>query len=173
VTTHADDRWPIAELGDVARLRVLAEALPGVHRHETVIDAQFDDVWACISDLERSTPVFESDVQSLRVVARDGDDWKIRVRLPKWLASLPLRLDVTMRDGWCWMVARPQLYVVGIAAEPVEGGTLLGFMEGVALPRWRGTRWLTAVPLALSRWRHRNHIPRDVARLVKLVGGDA
>jgi hypothetical protein len=165
----SDDRWPIAQLSDVARLRVLAAGLPGVHRHEAVIEAEFPEVWGFFSDLERSTPLFESDVQSLRVFARDADQWKVRVRLAKWMGSMPLRLDVTMREGWCWMVSRPQFYVIGIAAEPVPGGTLLGYMEGVVLPQPRGTRWLTAAPLALSRWRHRAHVPRDVARLTNLI----
>jgi hypothetical protein len=170
--TNADDRWPVATLGDVARLRAIAAGLPGVHLHEQVIEAGFADVWGFVSDLERTTPLFEPDVQSLRVVARDGDRLRVRVRMPRWAGSVPLHLDATMRDGWCWMVARPQVYVIGIAAEPAVGratGTLLAHMEGVVLPRRRGVAWATAPVLAVSRWRHRFHVPGDVARMARQI----
>ena len=164
-----DRGWPEASLGDIARLRALAAGLPGVHVHEQVLDAPFDEVWAFVSDLERTTPLFEPDVSSLRILERRGQRWRVRVRLPWWVARAPLNLDVTMRDGWCWMVARPQLYVIGIAAEPAGAGTRIAHMEGAVLAGPAVLRWLARPALAVSRWRHRFHVPRDVRRMVAVM----
>ncbi|MEY2474578.1 MAG: hypothetical protein QOK28_3907 [Actinomycetota bacterium] len=166
--TIADDAWPAARLGNLARLRAVAAGLRGVHFYERVIDAPFADVWAFASDLERTTRSFEPDVHSLRVLERNGDHWKVRVRMPRWAGTAPLTLDVTMRDGWCWMVSRPALYVVGMAAEPVDADgsqTRFGLAEGAVLPVAAWAQPATRPLLAVSRWRHRFHVPRDVARL--------
>lgn len=171
MTTFAE-RWPSARLGRVARLRVVAAGLPGAHLHERVINADFDEVWRVVSDLERTTPLCEPDVQSLQVLARNDDRWQVRVRLPRWAASRSLHLDVTMRTGWCWMTSRPGFYVIGIAAEPAPGqpgATLLAHLEGVTLPHPPAAGWLVAPLLALSRWRHRLHVPRDAARLAAAI----
>jgi hypothetical protein len=170
--TGVDQQWPTARLGPLARLRVLAEGLPGAHLHECVIEAAFAKVWTCVSDLERTTPLVEPDVQSLRVLERSGDDWQVRVRLPRWAGSMPLHLDVTMREGWCWMVSRPQLYVIGIAAEPVPDrpdATVVAQLEGAVLPGRSLARWAAGPVLGISRWRHRLHVPGDLARLAAYV----
>lgn len=163
--------WPVAVLGNLARLRALAAGLHGVHLHEQVLDAPFADVWETVSDLEGTAPRYESDVRSLRIVEQEGERWKIKVRMPLWALGAPLDLDVTMRDGWCWMVTRPQLYVVGLAAEPLGDRTLFGHMEGLAVSG-RVPAVLQPVMrpvLALSKARHRLHVPRDVHRLAGLV----
>ena len=163
--------WPVAVLGHLGRLRALAAGLPGVHLHEQVIDAPFDEVWGTVTDLERNTPRYESDVRAVRVVERDGERWTIEARMPLWMSGAPLRFDVTMRDGWCWMVSRPQFYVVGFAAEPLADQTLFGHMEGLAVSSRVPTvlRPATRPLLALSRARHRRHVPRDVHRLAALL----
>ena len=51
----------------VRQLRVLGAALPGVAVVERVLDAPFDEVWSFLSDLERSVPMFDHLVGSLRV----------------------------------------------------------------------------------------------------------
>jgi hypothetical protein len=168
-TIDRGDGWPVAELSRVARLRVLAAGFPGAHLHEQVVEAPFEDVWRLVSDLEGSTPRYEPDVSSLRILHKDGERWRVRVRLPWWLGRAPMPLDVTMRDGWCWMIVRPQLYVIGIAAEPLGSATRLAHMEGFTLPGGRWRRRLARPLLAVSRWRHRVHVPRDVARLAALL----
>ncbi|MEY2403008.1 MAG: hypothetical protein QOD38_559 [Acidimicrobiaceae bacterium] len=170
--TIAEQAWPAARLGPLARLRAIAAGLPGVHLHEEVIDAAFDDVWRFVSDLERTTTTFEPDVRSLRILERDAAHWKVRIRLAPWLGALPLNLDVTMQDGWCWMISRPHLYVVGMAAEPLEGSptaTSYGHLEGVVLPTAPWARAAAWPILGISRWRHRVHVPRDVARIAAHV----
>jgi hypothetical protein len=166
--TIADAAWPVARLGHLTRLRAIAAGLPGVHLHEQMIDAALEDVWRFISDLERTTTTFDPDVRSLRILERDHDRWKIRVRLAPWLGTLPLNLNVTMQDGWCWMVSRPQLYVIAMAAEPLDGNpaaTHFGHMEGLVLPTAAWARAVTTPVLTISRWRHRVHVPRDVDRI--------
>lgn len=170
MTDVADDRrWPSATLDRIARLRVVAAGLPGVHLHERELEAGFDDVWAFVSDLERTTPLFEPDVASLRILEQDGTRWRIQVRMPRWAAGMPLRLDVTMQDGWCWMITRPRLYAIGIAAEPTTTGTRVAHLEGLFLPVPAWVRPLTKPLLAVSRWRHRIHVPRDLARMAALL----
>jgi hypothetical protein len=173
LVTGIEGTWPTATLGTVSHLRVLAAGLPGAHLHEDVIDAPFDDVWSFVSDLERSAPLFDSDVHSLQVLDVDGEHWRIRARLPRWAATAPLHFDVTMRPGWCWMVSRPQAYVIGMAAERAGSATRFGHMEGVVLP---APRWLGPAVrplLTASRWRHRFHVPGDVARIVDHLRGHA
>lgn len=163
--------WPTAELDGIARLRVLAAGLPGVVVHERVLAAPYDAVWGFLSDLERSAPAFDSDVASLRILRRTGDRLLIESRGSWRLLSGPLRFDVDLTDGWCWMVSRPQLYVVGMAAEP-DGPdrTRFGHLEGVVAPGSPATRAIAAPVLALSRWRHRHHVPRDVDRIERCLG---
>lgn len=163
--TDLPDRWPTATVDRVARLRVLAAGMPGSHLDERVIAADFESVWATVADLETSGPAYDTDVHSVKVLARDGERWRIRARLAWWAATLPVPFDVTMRDGWCLMVSRPQLYVIGIAAEPHPAGTRLAHLEGVNVPSPRWARLLLRPTHAISRWRHRRHVPRDVDRL--------
>lgn len=164
--SRVEQNWPTATLGTVGHLRVLAAGLPGAYLHEQIVDVPFDDVWDFVSDLERWAPLSDSDVHSLRVVHRDGERWRVRVRLPRWAATAPVQVDVTMVPGWCWMVTRPQAYVVGIAAEPHGSGTRLAHMEGVVVPAPRWMAFAVRPLLAISRWRHRLHVPADVARMV-------
>src|SRR5262245_66618320 len=106
--------WPTVELDRVAQLRVLSQALPGVAFEERTIAAPFDVVWDFVSDLPNSVPRFDRDVGSIEILERDRAQLKIISR-PAWL-PIPVRFDVELREGWCWMVSRPQLYVVGMAA---------------------------------------------------------
>lgn len=157
--------WPAAELGDIARLRVLAAALPGVAVHERLIDAPFDEVWRFVGDLERSAPTFDRDVTWLRIKERDGDRLRIVAGGPSWAFRAPLAFEVHLRPGWCWMVGRRQLYVVGMAAEPDGERTRFAHLEGVG----GAARWLRPVH-AISRWRHEHHLPHDVDGIERALG---
>jgi hypothetical protein len=91
-------------------------------------------------------------------------------RGPWWLGRRAIGFDVELRPGWCWMVARrPQLYVVGMAAVPDGDGTLFGHLEGVVLPAPRWVSPLVRPILAVSRLRHRHHVPRDVDGIERLL----
>jgi hypothetical protein len=160
--------WPAAELDHVSRLRVLSHALPGVGFEERTIAAPFDVVWGFVSDLPSSVPRFDRDVASIEILERHGDRLKIVSRPP--VIGIPIKLDVDLRAGWCWMVARPQIYVVGMAAVPAGEHTRFAMLEGISLA---GARLLlpTRAPVhAISRWRHRRHLPHDLDAIERALG---
>jgi hypothetical protein len=168
--TSPDATWPTATLSDIARLRVLAEGMRGLIVHERRIAAPFDSVWSFVTDLEHSVPIWDRDVASVRIVHHDGQHLDIRARGTWRVGGLPLRFDVELQPGWCWMVSRPQFYVVAMAAEPDGDGTRFAHLEGVAL---RHPPWLAPAArplLGLSRWRHRRHVPRDVDGIERALG---
>ena len=164
----SDERWPSATLGDLQRLRLLAEALPGVVLVERTLDAPIERVRSTVFDLERSVPQFDRDVAWLRIAGRRRGRLDIRARAP-W-SPVPFRFDVDLRPGWCWMVSRPQFYVIGMAAEPTEDGrTRFGHLEGLSLPAPRWLRPLVRPVLAISHRRHRRHVAHDLAGIERLV----
>jgi hypothetical protein len=77
--------------------------------------------------------------------------------------------DVTLDEGWCWMVTRPRAYVVGMAAEPTADGlgTRYAHLEGVApsLPRGLGRpmAWLLRRGCRLQR----HHVHHDIDGIVR------
>jgi hypothetical protein len=152
--------WPVAQLDRVARLRVLAESLPGTVVQERLIDAPFGDVWGFVADLETSVPAFDRDVARLRVVRSSGE----RMRVHSWVPHLPgpVPFDVDLRPGWCWMVSSPRLYVVGMAAEAAGDRTRFAHLEGLVVPGPGAARTLAAPLLRLSRRRHQRHVGRDL-----------
>ena len=162
------ESWPAATLGNIARLRVLAEALPGTVIEERVIDAPYERLWPLVTDLESSVPSFDTDVRKIKMIRRDGErlifwgfaSWR-------WL-GLPGRFAAEIGDGFCWMYT--QGYVVGMAAVPEGDRTRFAHMEGF---HFRGPRWMQFLlrPLArASRWRHRYHVPADVDGIERCLG---
>ena len=135
---------------------------------ERTIAAPFDVVWGFVSDLPNSVPQFDRDVAAIEILERDGDRLKITSRPP--LVPIRFRLDVELTEGWCWMVARPQLYVVGMAAVAAGDDTRFAMLEGVAVAGPEALRPLLAPVHALSRWRHRRHLPRDVDGIERALG---
>lgn len=172
--------WPVADLDGPARLRVLAAALPGVVLHERVLDHPVADVWRVVTDFEGGVPRWEADVSSARVRRRTptgdgGERIDLLAHGPRWTGKRPVAFDVDLRPGWCWMVARrPQVYVVGMAASAADGGrrTRFAHLEGVVLPAPRWTTPVTRLVLAVSRLRHRHHVPRDVDGIERLLAGN-
>lgn len=160
-----DTVWPTAELSHLGRVRALAAGLPGAVLQEGLIDAPFADVWGFISDLERSVPAFDDVVARLRVTRRDGTRLRIATRASWRMAGLPLGFDVDLEDGWCWMVSRPGIYVVGMAAEPDPadaGRTRYAHLEGITVrPR---------LLARATRVRSRRHVASDVAGIERALG---
>jgi hypothetical protein len=166
--TAGSSRWPQATVDRIARLRILAEGLPGTVVAERTFDAPFEQVWGRVADLENAVPRFDRDVAALRVAGRRGERLDIRAR-PPWL-PVALRFDVDLTEGWCWMVTRPHAYVVGMAAEPTaDGRTRFAHLEGLAFGAPRRLAPLVRPVLALSRARHRRHIGHDLAGIAALV----
>ena len=163
--------WPTAELSDLQRLRLLAATLPGVVLVERTFDAPVEQVWSRVTDLEVSVPQFDRDVAWLRILGERRGRLDIRARAP-WF-PIPFRFDVDLRHGWCWMVSRPQLYVIGMAAEPTtEGRTRFGHLEGVSLPAPRWLHPLLRPILRISHARHRRHVIYDLDGIERLVVGN-
>jgi hypothetical protein len=160
--------WPTVELDHISRLRILSRVLPGVWMEERLIDAPFERVWGFASDLERA-PEFDTDVRSVKVLWREGEQARIRVRAEVFGVGLPAGdVAVELREGWCWM--RSPLYVVGMAAVPEGDRTRFGHLEGVPLA---GPPWVQQLlrPVArVSRWRHSYHVPADVDAIERSLG---
>lgn len=125
----AGGSWPVAELDPVRRLRALAAGTPGAAVAEGVIPAPFEAVWEIASDLECEVPRSEWHVRSLRITHQEGDRLEALVYS---LAGVRDRFDIVLRPGWCWMQGR--LLLAGMAATPVEGGTLFAFAAGLRVP---------------------------------------
>jgi hypothetical protein len=160
--------WPTAELDRIGRLRVLSRALRGVVVEERMIAAPFDVVWGFVSDLPNAVPQFDRDVGAIEILERDGDRLKITSRPP--LVPLRVKFDVELTEGWCWMVSRPQMYVVGMAAVAEGEHTRFALLEGVALSGPDRLQQLFRPVNAVSRWRHRRHLPRDVDGIERALG---
>lgn len=155
--TESSNLWPLATLDPVARLRALAAGLDGVAIAERRLDARFEDVWSFISDLEHSIPTFDRTVASIRILETRGEKLRVRAGSTRQHGFVPMTFDVDLDPGWCWMVSRPQLYVVGMAAVPDGGGTRFAHMEGLSIP------WAPLRPL-LRRFasRQARHVRSDL-----------
>lgn len=121
--------WPVAELDPVRRLRALTSGMPGAVVVEEVIPASFETVWEIASDLENEVPRSEWHVRSLRITHADGDRLEALVH---GLMGIHDKFAIVLRPGWCWMQGR--LLLAGMAATPVEGGTLFAFATGLRVP---------------------------------------
>lgn len=160
--------WPTATLSPAARLRALAAGLPGVVVEQRELEAPVAQVWAFIADLPRSVPTFDESVASLEIVSREGTRLTVRARSGWGIGRVPLVFDVDLEPGWCWMVSRPRLYVVGMAAEPHpddDGRTVFTHLEGVPF----GGRVLGPAARATRRGRRR-HVSSDLDGIERALG---
>jgi hypothetical protein len=146
--------WPDADIDPIARLRVLAAALPGAVVTERVIPAAPDAVWALAADLEHTVPRIQPHVVALTVTHRDGERLVADVR---GHLGLRARMNVVLRPDWCWIASR--FLVVGMAAAPHPEGTRFGWLQAVRFPAARA-----AAPFA------RTAIEAELERLAMLAG---
>lgn len=155
--TQLEDRWPGIALEPVMRLRVLADALPGVALQERTLRAPFDVVWSFIADLERSVPSFDPLVSSVRVLERSDAGEPVRLRA--WPSPFPFRVELT--EGLCLMSSR--VFMVAMAAQPRgRDETLFAHLEGIPVS---GSRFVQAVerPVVRALRRvHRRNVRRDL-----------
>ncbi|QYG91724.1 hypothetical protein HC251_04245 [Iamia sp. SCSIO 61187] len=165
----ASRNWPVATLSTVGRLRAVAAGLPGAVVSEATIDAPLASVWAFIADLESSVPRFDRTVSSLSVLERDDTRLVVRAQGPGLLARVPITFDVQLDEGWCWMLARPGLYLVAMAAMPDSdpARTRYAHLEAVAAP---GRAWRPL--LAATRQRTRRHVASDLAGIITAIAND-
>lgn len=166
----ARSAWPTATLPPGARLRALAAGLPGVVVEQRELRAPVEQVWGFIADLPTSVPTFDESVASLEILSREGTRLSVRARSGWGVGRVPLGFDVDLEPGWCWMVSRPRLYVVGMAAEPHpddDGRTVFTHLEGVPF----GGRVLGPVARAARRGRRR-HVSSDLDGIARALGLD-
>jgi hypothetical protein len=121
--------WPIGELDDLRRLRVLQAALPGSMLSETVLPAGFDQVWSVLNDVEHEFPGLVPDVRSIRIISRDGERMRVMVH---GRSGLRAPFDMILRPGWCLM--RSRFLIFGMAAVPAGDHTRFGYLAGLRLP---------------------------------------
>lgn len=133
---HGGRGWPVASLDPIGRARVLAATVPSAAWTEGVLDAPYDATWAWVSDLERSVPLFDTDVRRLRVTSRSDEADALRLRVVATSFGIPVPFDVRLEDGFCLMRAVARIFLVVMAAVPEDGGQRTRFfhMEAVPLP---------------------------------------
>jgi len=165
----ATNGWPMASLGPVRRMAVLAAALPGAHLEQRQIRAPYADVWAYLADIEHSIPEFDGTVAQLRVTRRSGERLRARARTAGPVPFV-VGFDIDLRPGWCWMVARPAVYVVGFAAEPDGDHTRVVHVEALQVPGPAVARRALAPLCALSRGRIARHVGHDLDGIERALG---
>jgi hypothetical protein len=125
-------KWPVAELDPIRRLRVMAASLPAVAHAETIVPAPLEQVWAAAADLEASMPILVRDFRTVRVTELEAGRLRMDAR---GKLGQRARFDVVLQPGWCWMQSR--LWVGGIAAVEQPGpspSTRIGFLGGLRIP---------------------------------------
>ena len=130
----AAPRWPTATFGPIARARALAASVPSAAWAEGILEAPYDATWRWVSDLEASVPRFDSQVSRLEVIERhaEADGERLRVKASSLGVAVPFA--VRLEDGFCLMQARARVYLVVMAAEPVDDGTRTRFFHLEAIP---------------------------------------
>jgi hypothetical protein len=154
--------WPTAQLDAISRLRVLAEGVPSGALVEREFAVPFDRLWTFVGDLERSVPVFDDTVTGIEVRRRalvdDGAE-RLDVVATTRPGDVRVRFDVRLEPGFCWMVQPQRLYVVGMAATPIDATrTRYAHVEGI--PR-RGSR--------LGRRFFTRHVRHDVDGIARAL----
>jgi hypothetical protein len=130
-----DVGWPTATLDPIRRARVMAAALPGGFA-EAVLDVPYERFWSWLSDLERSVPAFDAQVDRLRVTGRhpDPDGIGEDLTLTATRLRVPIPFTARLEDGWCVMQARGRVFVVVMAAVP-EGADHTRYAHLEAIPQ--------------------------------------
>lgn len=98
--------------------------LPEAAFVEAILDAPYASVWALASDLEHGVPQFESAVQALEILGREGDTLQIAVQLT---SGGRLGMDAVLRDGYCLM--QSDVVAIGMAAQAEGRGTRFAHFE--------------------------------------------
>lgn len=121
--------WPVAQIDEVRRMRVLAASIPGASYAEEHFDVSFDRVGEYIGDMERSTPALVRLFRSFRILESEGGQLKARA---VGRVGNHGTFDVVLRPGWCLMQDR--LTVGGLAAVREGEGTRVAACGGPRVP---------------------------------------
>jgi hypothetical protein len=99
-----------------------------------VIDAPYRTVWPWVTDLEHSTPSFDTQVDKVVIHRREVEGDITRLRMTATSHGVPLPFRVRIEDGFCMMRAQARLYLVVMAAVPEDGGERTRFLHMEAIP---------------------------------------
>lgn len=120
---------PPAPIDPVARIHVLAAALPGAVLLERYIRAPFRSVWDVVADLEHMAPRYERGLRGVRIVERQGVRLRLSVSFERG-GEQPVH--ARMWPGWCLM--QSSTAVAAFAVRPSGDGTLLAHLEHLREP---------------------------------------
>ena len=135
-------RWPVASLDPIARVRLIADRVPGCVLTERVVPGSAADLWDYLSDLT-NIGTFDQFVGKVRIherrVVAEGEGGPIEelvvtAHVPSWGPGLPMA--IRLEPGLCLMQARARLYLVVMAVADEGDGTHVrhAHLEGVPLP---------------------------------------
>lgn len=159
--------WPEARLDRIGRLRAVAAGMPGGVLRERTFDRPFEDVWGWVGDLQRSVPVFDRAVRSIRVDHAEGT----HLSITSSQVGYRMRFEVELEDGWCLMVARRGVYAIGMAAEPDGDRTRFAHVEGLLGQGPPVARALLRPVLAVTRAVvSRRHVDHDLDGMERGLG---
>ncbi|MFJ7271211.1 hypothetical protein ACIQV3_31980 [Streptomyces sp. NPDC099050] len=114
----------------VARLRIMAAAIPGARVVETTLPTPLAEVWAVMSDLEGEFARFQPDMRRVRVLHLTGDRVEALARSKYGLRA---HFHGVLRPGWCWLQSR--FLIIGMAATPApDDTTRVALTGGVRVP---------------------------------------
>ena len=129
-----ENGWPVASLDPIGRAKVLAASIPSAAFHHGVIDAPYDAVWPWVIDLAHSTPSFDSQVDRVVIRRRQEEGEVTHLRMTATSHGLGLPFRVRIEDGFCMMRGPGRVYLVVMAAVPVDGGERTRFLHMEAIP---------------------------------------
>jgi hypothetical protein len=158
--------WPIAQLGPIERMFVLAKALPGSAYAVRRTDLPVETVWTYIEDLERAIPSLDTAVGTFEIIDRVDDQITARVTASA-LSRAGFVFDVRLEPGWCLMTSRGGFYAVGFAADSVGESTRVAHLEAVCIPAPRWARRAVAAVLRTLSYLLRHHVASDLRGLMR------
>ena len=147
--------WPVADVDQVRRLRVMAAGIFGAELAEKIIPTPFDLAWRILSDIENELGTFEPDMKNVTLQETDGR----LTALARSRFGFRARFEVDLRPGWLWMQSR--FLLIGVAATPAPGGTLVAATGGFRIPGHAAL-----LPIAVRR-ANQHVLQRVAARLEK------
>ena len=106
------------------RVRVLAAGLPGSVVAEQSLNADFEQVWRVVTDLETMAPRYETNVTAVQYVERSQEKDRVIASLR---GGYDEEMDVRIVRGWCLM--QSQSFVIAFGARPEGSRTLLSHLE--------------------------------------------
>jgi hypothetical protein len=160
--------WPVAQLGPIERMSVLAKALPGSAFAVRRTGLPFEAVWTYIEDLERAIPSLDALVGTFEVIDRVDDRIVARVTGSAW-SRVGFVFDVRLQPGWCLMTSRRGLYAVGFAADSDGESTRVAHLEALCIPAPRWARRAVAAGLRMLSYSLRHHVASDLRGLLRGV----